>query len=117
MKKRPVLLIVIALNLVVLVALAFVYPHLMVSPGPLVKGHADLTTDCFACHAAWRGASPGRCIECHAVADVIDFKNAKHCTRLNLFTPSSSCGMRRQRHHFRLRHSHIDSPHSMCRGS
>lgn len=70
MKKRPVLLIVIALNLVVLVALAFVYPHLMVSPGPLVKGHGDLTTDCFACHKAWRGASSGRCIECHATADI-----------------------------------------------
>jgi hypothetical protein len=42
----------------------------MVSPGPLVKGHAELATDCFACHAAWRGASSGRCIECHAVADV-----------------------------------------------
>ncbi|CAD5372783.1 MULTIHEME_CYTC domain-containing protein [Rubrivivax sp. A210] len=70
MKKRPVLLIVIALNLVVLVALAFAYPHLMVSPGPLVKGHAELATDCFACHAVWRGASSGRCVECHAVADV-----------------------------------------------
>jgi hypothetical protein len=41
----------------VLVALAFAYPHLMVSPGPLVKGHAELATDCFACHAPWRGAS------------------------------------------------------------
>jgi hypothetical protein len=70
LKKRPILLIVIALNLLVLVALAFVYPHLMVSPGPLVKGHAELATDCFACHTAWRGASSGRCIECHAVADV-----------------------------------------------
>ena len=70
MKKRPVLLVVIALNLLVLVALAFVFPHLMVSPGPLVKGHAELATDCFACHGAWRGASSGRCIECHAVADV-----------------------------------------------
>lgn len=70
MKKRPVLLIVIALNLLVLVALAFAFPHLMVSPGPLVKGHEDLATDCFACHAPWRGASSGRCIECHALADI-----------------------------------------------
>jgi len=70
LKKRPVLLIVIALNLLVLVALAFAYPHLMVSPGPLVKGHAELTTDCFACHAAWRGASSAKCTDCHAVADV-----------------------------------------------
>ena len=65
MTRRPVLMIVIALNLVVLVALAFIFPHLMVSPGPLVKGHAELATDCFACHAIWRGASSQRCIECH----------------------------------------------------
>lgn len=53
-----------------LVALVFAYPHLMISPGPLVKGHEELATDCFACHAAWRGASTQRCTECHAVADV-----------------------------------------------
>ena len=39
-------------------------------PGPLVKGHAELTTNCFACHTPWRGAASGRCVECHAVADV-----------------------------------------------
>lgn len=70
MKKPPVLLIVIALNLVALVALAFVFPHLMVSPGPLVKGHAGLATDCFACHDPWRGASSARCVDCHAVTDI-----------------------------------------------
>jgi hypothetical protein len=69
-KRPPVLWIVVAMNLVALVALAFVYPHLMVSPGALVKGHEELATDCFACHAAWRGASTQRCTECHAVADV-----------------------------------------------
>ena len=60
MKRLPWLLIVIAANLVVLVALAFVYPHLMVSPGPLTRGHAELATDCFACHAPWRGAAAQR---------------------------------------------------------
>lgn len=70
MKKPPVLLIVIVLNLIALVALAFVYPHLMISPGPLAKGHAELATDCFACHTPWRGASSARCTECHAVADI-----------------------------------------------
>ena len=64
------LLIVIAANLVVLVALAFVYPHLMVSPGPLSREHAELATDCFACHAPWRGAAAPRCTECHALADI-----------------------------------------------
>jgi hypothetical protein len=61
---------VIAANLVVLVALAFVYPHLMVSPGALAAGHAELATDCFACHAPLRGATSERCISCHAVADI-----------------------------------------------
>ena len=70
MKKRPILLIVIAVNLLVLLALVFAYPHLMVSPGALVAGHAELATDCFACHVPWRGASSGRCTACHAVADV-----------------------------------------------
>jgi hypothetical protein len=70
LKKHPVLLIVIALNLIGLVALVFAYPHLMVSPGPLVKGHAELATDCFACHAPLRGASSARCVECHAVPDI-----------------------------------------------
>ena len=67
---RRWLFVVVGLNLVVLVALAFVYPHLMVSPGPLVKGHAELATDCFACHAPLRGASSERCISCHALPDI-----------------------------------------------
>jgi hypothetical protein len=70
MKKPSVTLIVLLLNLVALVALVFVYPHLMISPGALVKGHEQLATDCFACHAPWRGAAATRCTECHAVADV-----------------------------------------------
>lgn len=61
---------VIVANLLVLVALAFVYPHLMVAPGPLVAGHEALATDCFACHAPLRGASAERCIACHAVPDI-----------------------------------------------
>jgi hypothetical protein len=36
----------------------------------LVKGHAELTTDCFACHSAWRGASSPRCTACHATAEI-----------------------------------------------
>ena len=70
MIRRPTLWIVVSANLVALVALAFIFPHLMISPGPLVKGHEALATDCFACHAAWRGASAPRCIACHAVDDI-----------------------------------------------
>jgi hypothetical protein len=68
--KRRWGLIVVAANLVALLVLAFVYPHLMVSPGPLVGGHAELTTDCFACHATFRGASTERCVACHALPDI-----------------------------------------------
>jgi hypothetical protein len=68
--KRPLLPVVVALNLVAVLALVFIYPHLMVSPGALISGHAGLATDCFACHAPWRGASSKLCIECHVPADI-----------------------------------------------
>jgi hypothetical protein len=68
--KRSWVLLIIAVNLAVLITLAFAYPHLMVSPGPLIPAHANLTTNCFACHAPLRGAEPARCIACHALADI-----------------------------------------------
>ena len=61
---------VIVANLTALLALTFVYPHLMVAPGPLVPAHAALATDCFACHAPLQGADPDRCIICHALPDI-----------------------------------------------
>lgn len=68
--KRGWLLALITLNLAGLVALVFVYPHLMVSPGAVVPAHAEINTDCFACHAPLRGAAADRCIKCHVVADI-----------------------------------------------
>lgn len=68
--KRGWVLILIAANLLALTALVFAYPHLMVSPGALVRGHAELATDCFACHAPLRGAASDRCIKCHALPDI-----------------------------------------------
>jgi hypothetical protein len=48
--------IILAINLVVLVVLTFVYPHLMVGPGKLIAGH-QMDADCFACHVSLhRGA-------------------------------------------------------------
>ena len=60
----------ISANLAVLVALVFVYPHLMVAPGALAAGHAELTTDCFACHTPLRGAKAERCLACHRLPDI-----------------------------------------------
>lgn len=68
--KRGWLIWVVAANLIVLVALAFFYPHLMVSPGALAQGHAELATNCFACHAPWRGASSQRCVACHKLPEI-----------------------------------------------
>jgi hypothetical protein len=61
---------IISANLLVLIVLVFVYPQLMISPGPLEPAHAELATDCFACHTPLRGASASRCITCHAPADI-----------------------------------------------
>jgi hypothetical protein len=61
---------VIAANLAVIVAMAFVYPDPMLAPGALISVHANLATDCFACHAPLQGATQTRCVTCHAVADI-----------------------------------------------
>jgi hypothetical protein len=60
----------IGIALASIVALIFIYPHQMVSPGNLRPAHAELQDNCFACHAPLRGASPDRCIACHKVADI-----------------------------------------------
>lgn len=69
MTRRWVLLL-IAANLIGLLTLVFVYPHFMVAPGPLITEHADLTTDCFACHKPLRGVRTEKCTVCHAPADI-----------------------------------------------
>ena len=69
MKRRSVLLI-IAATLIGLTVLVFLYPHLMVSPGPVIPAHANIEASCFSCHSPFRGASADRCITCHKVADI-----------------------------------------------
>ncbi len=68
--KRHWLWVLISLNLLVLLSLAFVYPNLMVSPGALVPAHATLAKDCFACHLPFHGATADRCVSCHALQDI-----------------------------------------------
>lgn len=60
----------IAIALVVLLALLFIYPHQMIAPGALIPAHAELQQDCFACHAPLRGASAARCTTCHWPAEI-----------------------------------------------
>jgi hypothetical protein len=67
---KRVIKFVLAANLLVLTVLVFVWPQFMVGPGKLIPGHQDLDSDCFACHAPFRGADSGRCVTCHKPADV-----------------------------------------------
>jgi hypothetical protein len=69
MKYRNFLLVV-SLNLLVLLALAVALPHLMISPGKPIPAHAELTTDCFACHTLFIGSTPEKCKTCHKVAEI-----------------------------------------------
>ncbi len=65
-----ILKIILAINLVALAVLVFVYPHLMVGPGKLIPGHKALETDCFACHAPFAGAESERCAVCHKPEEI-----------------------------------------------
>ena len=62
--------IILAINLVVLAVLTFVYPHLMVGPGKLIAGHQKLDANCFACHVSFTGASSEKCASCHKPVDI-----------------------------------------------
>ena len=68
--KRSWTLAILGLNLVGLLALAFIYPQFMVSPGPLSRSHAAIATECFACHAPLRGAAAERCVTCHTLSTI-----------------------------------------------
>jgi hypothetical protein len=69
MTRRWVLAL-ITVNLVGLGLLIVLWPNFMISPGPLAAAHAELATDCFACHAPFRGAAARQCMTCHAVATI-----------------------------------------------
>ncbi|MBF0219382.1 MAG: class III cytochrome C family protein [Gammaproteobacteria bacterium] len=63
-------IIILAVNLSLAALLTFAYPHLLVSPGKLIAGHATFAQDCFACHAPLTGAASQRCISCHEPAEI-----------------------------------------------
>jgi len=69
MKNRAIIVIV-AVNLAVLVLLAFFYPQMMISPGKPIDAHAEFATDCFACHTIFIGSPPAKCIACHKAEEI-----------------------------------------------
>jgi hypothetical protein len=58
------------LTLSAVIALCFLRPSPMLSPGPLIPQHAALKANCLACHAPFQGASALKCISCHRVAEI-----------------------------------------------
>ncbi|MCG7920789.1 MAG: class III cytochrome C family protein [Candidatus Thiodiazotropha lotti] len=68
--KSKTLLLIVAANLAVFILLAITLPQLMISPGNPIDAHADLASDCFACHSPFFGSTPEKCITCHQVADI-----------------------------------------------
>ena len=75
MTKKGIFVIVLA-SLAIIGVLLFIRPQRMISPGKLDTAHGELATDCFACHNAFTGAAPEKCIACHTV-DKIGLYNTK----------------------------------------
>lgn len=68
--KSGTLTKIILANLAAVVALLFIYPQFMISPGELKEGHREITTDCFACHTLFKGVTSEQCIDCHKVDEI-----------------------------------------------
>jgi len=62
--------LVVSINLAALVLLAIFFPHLVISPGKPIDAHAELASDCFACHTPFRGSTADKCTACHKVAEI-----------------------------------------------
>lgn len=54
-------------GLVAVVALLFVWPEPLLSPGKVIAGHQTIGKDCFACHTPLIGARSQQCLSCHAL--------------------------------------------------
>ncbi len=68
--KYTRILLIVSLNLAVLIALAVTLPQLMISPGQPIQAHAEITSDCFACHTPFLGSRPEKCVQCHQVDEI-----------------------------------------------
>jgi hypothetical protein len=50
--------------------LMYRYPHAMLSPGELIKGHKEITHKCISCHEPFWGIPNDKCIVCHKLTDI-----------------------------------------------
>lgn len=68
--KTQTIFRIVAINVGILILLSILYPQWMISPGKPVAAHAELADDCFACHTAFLGSPPEKCIQCHRVDEI-----------------------------------------------
>ncbi len=68
--KNKTFTLIVAFSMAVLVLFSIYFPHLMISPGKPIDAHAELETDCFACHTPFIGSEPEKCIVCHKVEEI-----------------------------------------------
>ncbi len=67
MKKHNYIIIIVLLLLSIFVILL---PEFMIRPGKLIDAHSELETNCFACHAVFKGAPSIKCISCHKISEI-----------------------------------------------
>lgn len=83
---------------IILAALATAFPHILLNPGPIMKGHHALKKECLSCHTPFSGSTSLQCINCHKQS-VIGIKNVagtllpKNTTKVHFHSEiaSSSC--------------------------
>ncbi len=68
--KKNIPLLIVAANLILLISLTLWVPELMISPGKTLDAHAEISTDCFACHTVFIGSPSEKCITCHLVEEI-----------------------------------------------
>ena len=61
---------IIVAIIILCLGLCYQFPHAMINPGELVKGHQDLNNKCLSCHTIFSGISNNKCISCHKLSDI-----------------------------------------------
>ncbi len=64
------LMLLVLIGLGVIATAIFRDPESLLTPAHLSQGHADLSTDCFACHRPFFGTPAAKCSACHKPEDI-----------------------------------------------
>jgi len=65
MKKAIILAIIVGC-----IGTSYLFPHAMLNPGELMKGHQELNNKCLSCHTTFSGIANDKCISCHKLSEI-----------------------------------------------